>query len=187
MRHLFSFILLATLPCIAPAAESSRPSPAYIIQRLGAPPIQLSQYRGKIVALAFIHTTCTHCQQLTTELNLLAREYTPRGVQFLECAFNEDAVTALPEFLQRYSPPFPVGWGSTASVMAYLQRTLTDGRPMYVPQMVFLDRAGVIRGEFPGEDLFFQNAPANIRTQLEKMLKPEAPVKAPAKAAAKKQ
>jgi len=147
----------------------------------------LSHYRGKIVALAFIHTTCSHCQQLTTELNLLAKDYTPRGVQFLECAFNEDAVTALPEFLQRYSPPFPVGWGSTASVMAYLQRTLADGRPMYVPQMVFLDRAGVIRAEFPGEDAFFQNAPANIRTKLEKMLKAAPPAKTPAKAAAKKQ
>jgi len=157
---------------MSPAAESSRPSPAYTIQRLGAPPIPLTQYRGKIVVLAFIHTTCSHCQQLTTELNLLANEYTPRGVQFLECAFNEDAPTALPEFLKRFSPPYPVGWGTSASVMAYLQRTLTDGRPMYVPQMVFLDRAGVIRAEFPGEDPFFLDAPANIRARLEKMLKP---------------
>jgi hypothetical protein len=95
-------------------------------------------------------------------------------VQFLECAFNEDAPTALPEFLKQFAPPYPVGWGTTASVMAYLQRALADGRPMYVPQMVFLDRGGVIRAEFPGEDPFFQDAAANIRKQLEKMLKPAA-------------
>ncbi|MEO8591928.1 MAG: TlpA disulfide reductase family protein [Candidatus Solibacter sp.] len=180
MRHSFLLLILAALPWSATAGESSRPSPAYTIQRLGAPAITLAQYRGKIVALAFIHTTCTHCQQLTTELNLLAKDYTPRGVQFLECAFNEDAASALPGFLQRYSPPFPVGYGTPASVMAYLQRTITDPRPMYVPQMVFLDRAGVIRAEFPGEDPFFQDAPANIRAQLDKMLKaaPATPSKA---------
>jgi len=172
---------MAALPCMAVAAESSRPSPAYSIQRLHAAPLPLSQYRGKIVALAFIHTTCTHCQQLTTDLNLLAKDYSSRGVQFLECAFNEDAVTALPEFLKRFSPPYPVGWGTTASVMSYLGRTLTDGRPMYVPQMVFLDRGGVIRAEFSGEEPFFVNGPANIRAQLEKMLKAPATAQSHAK------
>ncbi|MEO8370971.1 MAG: TlpA disulfide reductase family protein [Candidatus Solibacter sp.] len=183
MRHFLPLLLIAALPCIAPAAEISRPSPPYNIQRLNAPPLPLSTYRGKVVVLAFIHTTCTHCQQLTTDLNQLAKEYSARGVQILECAFNEDAPTALPEFLKRYSPPYPVGWGTTASVMSYLQRSVADQRPMYVPQMVFLDRAGMIRAQVPGEDPFFLNAPANIRLQLEKMLKAaaEAPAKAPAK------
>ena len=171
MTRILPILIVTALPCIMVAAETSRPSPAYSIQRLDAAPLPLSQYRGKIVALAFIHTTCTHCQQLTTDLNMLAKEYSSRGVQFLECAFNEDAVTALPEFLKRFSPPYPVGWGTTASVMAYLKRTLTDGRPMYVPQMVFLDRAGVIRAEYSGEEPFFENGPANVRAQLETMLK----------------
>ena len=175
--------MIAALPFIAPAAETSRPSPPYSIQRLDGTPLQLSHYRGSIVVLAFIHTTCSHCQQLTTELNILSKDYASRGVQILECAFNEDAPTALPEFLKRYTPPYPVGWGTTASVMAYLQRAVTDQRPMYVPQMVFLDRGGVIRAQYSGEEPFFLNAPANIRTQLEKMLQPAA---APAKAAAKK-
>ncbi len=181
MRNFLPLLLIAALPCIAPAAETSRPSPPYSIQRLDAPPLLLSHYRGNIVVLAFIHTTCTHCQQLTTDLNQLSKEYSARGVQILECAFNEDAPTALPEFLKRYSPPYPVGWGTTASVMAYLQRPVTDQRPMYVPQMVFLDRGGVIRAQFPGEDPFFLNAPANIRAQLEKMLKSAAPASAPGK------
>ena len=114
----------------------------------------------------------------------LAKEYAPRGVQFLECAFNDDAMSALPEFLQRFSPSFPVGYGTTASVMAYLQRTLTDPRPMYVPQIVFLDRSGVIRGEFSADEPFFQDAPASIRTQLDKML--TVARTAPAKASSKK-
>ena len=58
--------LRCCLAFAALAADTARPSPPFTILRPGAAPIQLSQYRGKIVALAFIQTTCSHCQQLTT-------------------------------------------------------------------------------------------------------------------------
>ena len=161
----------AVLAVAAVAADIPRPSPPFTIQRAGAAPIQLSQYRGKIVALAFIHTTCSHCQDFTTILNVLAKEYTPRGVQFLECAFNDDALATLPEFLQRFKPAYPVGYSSNAAVLQYLQRTILDPRPVYVPRVVFLDRAGMIRVDIAGEDNFFKNAEAGMRVQLEKMLK----------------
>jgi peroxiredoxin len=171
MRNALPLFLIAAFTFTAPAADTARPSPPFTIQRTGAPPLQLSQYRGKVVALAFIYTSCSHCQQLTTELNLIARDYADRAVQFLECAFNDDAVAAMPEFLQRFTPPFPVGFAANAAVTAYLQHSVIDPRPLFVPHMVFLDRAGVIRADYPGEDAFFINANANIRAQLDKMLK----------------
>src|SRR3982074_933971 len=106
------FLIGAVIALAAGAADGVRPSPPFTILRAGGTPIQLSQYRGKIVVLAFIHTSCTHCQQFTTILNILAKEYTPRGVQFLECAFNGDAQVAMPEFLERFTPPYPVGYSS---------------------------------------------------------------------------
>jgi peroxiredoxin len=171
VRNALPIFLIAAFTFTAPAADTARPSPPFTIQRTGAPPLQLSQYRGKVVALAFIYTSCSHCQQLTTELNLIARDYADRGVQFLECAFNDDAVAAMPEFLQRFTPPFPVGFATSAAVMTYLQHSVIDSRPLFVPHMVFLDRAGVIRADYPGGDAFFTNANANIRAQLDKMLK----------------
>jgi hypothetical protein len=177
VKYALPLILIAAFTAASPAADTARPSPPFSIQRTGAPPLQLSQYRGKVVALAFIYTSCSHCQQLTTELNLIARDYAPRGVHFLECAFNDDAIPALPDFLQRFTPPFPVGYSTLAAVMSYLQYTAVDPRPLYVPHMVFLDRAGVIRADYPGESTFFQNATPNIRAQLEKMLKPATPKK----------
>jgi hypothetical protein len=177
VRYALLLFYIAVFAWTAPAADTARPSPPFTIQRTGAPPLHLSQYRGKVVALAFIYTTCSHCQQLTTELNLMARDYAARGVQFLECAFNEDAVPSMPEFLQRFTPPFPVGYSTMAAVMSYLQYTVVDPRPLFVPHMVFLDRAGVIRADYPGEGGFFSDANANIRAQLEKMLKPATPPK----------
>jgi thiol-disulfide isomerase/thioredoxin len=162
--------LCAALALGMPAGESARPSPPFTMLRLGAPSLPFSRYRGKVIAVAFIQTTCAHCQQLTTELNLIARDYAGRGVQVLECAFNDDAVATMPEFLERFAPPFPVGYSTLAAVMAYLQYTIIDPHPLLVPQMVFIDRTGVIRAQYPGESDFFRNAGPNVRAQLDKML-----------------
>jgi len=155
----------------AEAPELGKPSPAITIQRVGSPPITLNRYRGKVVALAFIHTTCPHCQDLTAVLVPIAKEYAPRGVQFLECAFNSDVQALLPQFIEKFQPPFPVGWADYASVMAYFGRTISDQEIFYVPHMVFLDRRGMVRGDFPGESGFFRDPNANIRAELDKLLK----------------
>ena len=153
------------------AQDVSRPSPSFSVQRVGAPAIPLSQYRGKILVVAFINTTCPHCQALTRVLTPIANEYAPRGVQFLECAFDEGAQAAVPLFIQQYAPSFPVGWSTREAVMAYFQVSVMDTRPFYVPHMVFVDKAGIIRGDYPGESGFFQNAEVNIRAELDKLLK----------------
>jgi thiol-disulfide isomerase/thioredoxin len=174
MRTAIVVSLCAASALSAMAADTPRPSPPLAIERLGAPALDLSQYRGKVVALVFISTTCSHCQDLTRQLVPLSREYAPRGVQVLECAFNDDAQQTLAGFLQQFQPPFPVGWTSHDAVMGYLQRSIIDTRPLYVPHMVFLDRRGIIRADYPGESDFFKDPATNVRAELEKLLKPAA-------------
>ena len=86
-------------------------------------------------------------------------------------ATNGDATATMPDFLERFKPSFPVGFSNQVAVMSYLQRSVLDPHPLYVPHMVFLDRAGVIRADYPGESEFFQKAGPNIRAQLDKLLK----------------
>jgi thiol-disulfide isomerase/thioredoxin len=171
MRTAIPVFLCAMSAFTAMAADPPRPSPPLEIERLNAPAVQLSQYRGKVVALAFIFTTCSHCQDLTKVLIPLSREYALRGVQVLECAFNDDAKQNIGEFLKQFQPPFPVGWINRAAAMAYLQRSVLDTKPLYVPHMVFLDGRGIIRADYPGESDFFKDPAANIRAELEKLLK----------------
>ena len=125
---LLPIVGLAALTAAAqPAAQPvAKPSPLLAIQRPGSPAIQLSQYRGKVVLLAFIHTTCPHCQDLTRELIPIAREYEARGVQVVECAFNLNAGQLVTAFIQQFQPPFPVGWTDNDTVMGYLGRSILD-------------------------------------------------------------
>ena len=84
----------------------------------------------------------------------------------------------MPEFLERFAPPYPVGYSSHAAVLTYLQRSIIDPRPLYVPHMAFLDRTGMIRADIAGESEFFHDAEPNLRAQLERMLKAVAPGRA---------
>jgi thiol-disulfide isomerase/thioredoxin len=171
MRTASISLLCAAALFTGSAAEPVRSSPAFSIMRIGSAPLKVSQYKGKLVVLAFIYTTCPHCQHLTTTLNQVAKDYASRGVQVLECAFNDDAVQTMPEFLKQFNPAFPVGFATRASVMSYLQYSLNDAKPLYVPHLVFIDRAGIIRGDYPGEGPFFQDPDGNIRKKLDQMLK----------------
>jgi len=164
----------------APAASVPRPSPELTMQRGGAPPLQLREFRGKIVALAFSYTTCEPCQALTRTLKVIQKDYAARNVQVVECAFEEDAYISYPMFLKAFEPNFATGYTTAVAVKKYLEwHDQTDGVLM-VPYMIFVDARGVIRGDFSGKDGFFSDADKRIRAELDKM------TKSAAKPAAKK-
>jgi thiol-disulfide isomerase/thioredoxin len=165
----FALLCIACVP--AGAAEVPRPSPALTIQGAGGPNIQIGQYKGKVVLLAFIHTTCPHCQDLTRGLIPIAREYEARGVQVVECAFNVGAGQLVPQFVQTFQPPFPVGWTDNDTVMGYLGIGFGNNRPFFVPHLVFIDRQGNIQGDYAGESDFMKTPEKSIRAELDRVLK----------------
>jgi len=57
-----------------------------------------------------------------------------------------------------------------AEVMSFLQYSILTTTPLYVPHLVFMDRQGVIRSDFPGESQFMTNAGPNIRSELDKLV-----------------
>jgi thiol-disulfide isomerase/thioredoxin len=129
----------------------------------------LSQYAGKVVVLAFISTTCSHCQHTTQVLSSLQNEYGPRGVQFLAAAFNPDAAQLVPGFITQFRPTFPVGSADRDSVLEYEQASLA--KPNFVPELIFIDRGRVIRAQHNGGDEFFKEQEKNTREMLDTLLK----------------
>jgi glutaredoxin len=158
----------------APAAAVPRPSPDFIMQRGGAPPIRLSQFRGKIVALVFAQTTCDHCQFLTRTLKVIQKDYAARNVQVVECAFESGVSTNYPMFLKALEPNFATGYTTDAAVKTYLQWNDQRDGALMVPYMIFIDARGIIRGDFSGKDGFFGDGDKRIRAELDKMTKPAA-------------
>jgi peroxiredoxin len=159
---------------MANAAEVPRPSPDFAVGMTGGEPIQVSQYNGKVCVLAFILTTCPHCQKTVGYLSTMQNEYGPRGFQALASAIDDMGAMNVPDFIKRFQPPFPVGFNKLNDAQGYLQHPAMFR--MLMPQLVFIDRQGTIRAQFAGDDKFFAEADQekHIREQIEALLK-EAP------------
>jgi peroxiredoxin len=149
--------------------------PNYAVKLASGRPIPLSSFRGKVVALLFVSTTCPHCQETCRLMSSLMKEYRSRGLETVAVAYDPMAKMLVPEFIQKSGATFPVGYDVWESVAAFLQRPAI--LQTYVPIMVFIDRQGVIRGQYLGDDSFFKDSEKNIRSTIEKLLKTPAAAK----------
>src|SRR5271155_1575007 len=89
------------------AADLPRKSPEFAVQLPDGTKALVSSYRGKVLCLAFILTTCPHCQKATQVLSGLKKDLGPKGFEVLGAAINDGA--DVPDFIRRFQPAFPVG------------------------------------------------------------------------------
>src|SRR5580700_1733720 len=154
------------------AASLPRKAADLQIQMNGAKPIELSQYRGKPVVLAFILTTCPHCQYTTGLLVKLQTEFVSKGLQVIECAMNDGAAADVPNFIKRFQTNFPVGYSTDQlGVLSFLQHPQTA--IPHMPMLAFIDRHGVIREQYQGIDAALADdgkQEANLRAEIEKLI-----------------
>ncbi|MBV9771836.1 MAG: TlpA family protein disulfide reductase [Bryobacterales bacterium] len=150
------------------AAEVPRPSPDFAIQLTDGKQVKVSDYRGKVLCLAFILTTCPHCQKTTQLLDGIYKDLEPKGFEVLEAAVNENP--GIPNFIAQFKVPFPVGTAGVMPALDYIQWP-KDKRPL-VPFLVFIDRKGVIRAQYTGVDEAFFNdqQEQHMRDEVEKLL-----------------
>jgi thiol-disulfide isomerase/thioredoxin len=146
-----------------------RPAGEFAINMPNGQQTLLSNYAGKVVVLAFISTTCPHCQHTTQLLSTIQNEYASRGVRILAAAFNPEAASLVPGFIAQFHPTFPVGSADRDSVLEYEQASLA--KPNYVPELIFIDRNRMIRAQHNGGDEFFKDQEKGIREEIDTLLK----------------
>ena len=161
------FLSFTVLPLAA--ADVPRKAPEFAAQMPAGGQLLLSQYKGKVVCLEFLFTTCPHCQASARFLTQLAKEYGPKGFQPVGVAFNDMAGMLVPDFVKNNGVSFPVGFSPREQVLNYLQ--LSPDERLSVPQMVLIDRKGMIRQQsLPANDEKTATE-ANLRNMIETLLK----------------
>jgi peroxiredoxin len=153
----------------AGAAEIPRQSPDFAIQMPNGKPVKVSDYRGKVLCLAFILTTCPHCQKMTQTLVDLYPQLAPKGMAVVEAALNQNP--DIPSFVSQFKVPWPIGTAGVMPALDYMQWP-KDQRPL-VPFLVFIDRQGVIRAQYTGVDSAFfidSQQEQHIRDEVEMLL-----------------
>jgi peroxiredoxin len=150
-----------------------RPSPEFVINYPGGKQALLSQYKGKVVLLAFIFTTCPHCQVTSQLVSKLNTEYAAKGFQPLAVAVNPMALMLVNDFVRDFHTNFPVGASETGPALSFLQISGADR--WVVPQVVLIDRKGVIRAQTPPQGDEKLQEETYLRQQIESLLREGTP------------
>ncbi len=131
------------------AGEAIRKAPELAFSIPGQGQKLLSQYRGKVVALEFIFTTCPHCQAASKVMSKFQSEYGSRGLQVIDVAVNQNADLLVGNFAKDFQVTFPVGWTPSNEMLSFMG--FSDGRYV-VPQLVLIDRKGYIHYQTPAKE-----------------------------------
>jgi len=131
-----------------------RNSPEFRIDQPSGKTILLSSLKGKVVVLEFLFVKSQHCMRVARTLNQLQQELGPSGMQAVGVAFDApNAAATGGEYLEAMASAlnlsYPVGLAQTASVVAYLGRT--GNELLSIPQVIVIDRAGIIRAATGGQ------------------------------------
>lgn len=147
MKRLLAIV--ATVACLAVttvSAQEPRKAPELAFNVPGQGTKLLSQYRGKVVSIEFIFTTCPHCQAATKLMEKFQNQFGPRGFQAIDIAVNDNADLLVENFAKDFQVNFPVGWVLRDQMLSFMGWT---NAYFVVPQQVLIDRKGMIRYQTP--------------------------------------
>jgi peroxiredoxin len=173
-RPLVIAVLLLCLVCCALAGTLPRKAPEFTINLTNGQKVPLSQFQGKVLAVVFILTYCEHCQKTIGLLSKDQAEYGPRGFQVVASAIQDGAAPAVPDFLKKFHPPFPVGYNARSEAINFLQHPFAER--LIMPRLVFIDRSGMIQAQYGGDSPFLvEHQEENLRAKIEELLAAPAP------------
>jgi len=162
---------LLLLACSVFAQQVPRPAADLTISYPDGHKARLADYRGKVVLLACISTSCPHCRRATEVLTRIQNDLGPRGLQVLETALNQDAQTTVPGFVAELHPSFPVGYITVSEAWDFL--ALPDTARLLYPIVAIIDRGGTVRFQATGKDEVVADEASqekNLRAEVEKVL-----------------
>jgi thiol-disulfide isomerase/thioredoxin len=177
LTSIFATGLIGTF--LVAQTSSGRKAPELAFTLPGQGDKLLSQYRGKVVALEFILTTCPHCQEASHVMTQFQQQYGPRGFQAIDLAINalddnrkpDQAAMMTETFANNFQVGFPVGFIGRDPMMSFMGFSVLDR--MVVPQLALIDRKGVIRWQSPAgssEEYGRMMNETTIRQHIEELL-----------------
>ena len=161
------------------ASPVPRPTKEFTVATPDGQQILLSGLKGKVTVIQFLFTWCPHCQAFSKVLTQINTEYGPRGLRALGVAFDDNITKEMTAAYAKQYAGFPVGTASRDTVLSYLGISAMERTG--VPQIVVIDRKGVIREQSPTEGGGPLGDPAHLRPLIESLLNEGASTAAPAK------
>lgn len=159
-------VLLLCAAALA-AADGSRRAPGFALMDIKGQMHDLADYRGKVVVLEFMQSTCPHCAAFVDILQKAQRKY---GDKIAILAIGNPPVddpNTISQYISGHQITYPVMLDCGQVAYSYVLKSKID-----LPTAYVIDTKGMIAGEysygpltagfFEGNDLF---------TQIDRLLK----------------
>ena len=143
------------------AAPAPKPLPDVAIPTTKGQVITFKRYRGKVMIVALISTTCKKCLDTVQILEKMQADLGPKGFQAVAAAIEPNAKFMVNGLINRYRLSYPVGYleKDPAFKLAGLPAT---GRP-FVPIILVVNRQGQLVLQLFGDSPLLKTEDNSLR------------------------
>jgi peroxiredoxin len=159
-----ALILIACLTLFAAGEYSNRRAPGFSLADTHFVQHDTQDYRGKVLIVEFMQTTCPVCIRLADTLVQVKAKYGDK-VGILSITTLPDNFQTADKFAAEHKVPWPILFDSGQVMMSYMKVTPANPKVNF-PHVFIIDGQGTIRNDFEeGADA------AEISAQVDKLLK----------------
>ncbi|HEV3199689.1 MAG TPA: TlpA disulfide reductase family protein [Bryobacteraceae bacterium] len=136
--------ILSTLLCAMAllAAETPRRAPGFSLPNLKAEQHDLADYRGKVVILEFMQTTCPHCATFIDVLDKVQQKFGSK-VAILAVVNPPDNQQAVAAYITGHKIAYPILFDCGQVAYSYVRAVQFD-----LPQVYVIDANGMIQRHY---------------------------------------
>lgn len=161
---LAALILIACATLFGANEFSNRRAPGFSLMDSHFQQHDPQDYRGKVVLIDFMQTTCPICTRLVDTLQRVKAKYGDK-IAILSIMTLPDNFDKSDKFAAEHQVTWPMLFDSGQVMMSYLKMTPTNPKVNF-PHLFIVDGSGMIRYDFEGgEDA------AEIESMIDKALK----------------
>ena len=147
IRRLTCSVLLAAALLPGSGELSNRRAPSFDLPGCDYSRFYDSQdYRGKVLIIDIMTTSCPHCQLLSTTLEKVAQKYGDK-VGLLTVVLPPDNLTTVNQYKSVNHISVPIACDMGQMTISYLNAKPGQGR-IDVPHLFIIDKQGTIRNDF---------------------------------------
>jgi len=128
---------------------SGRRIPSFSLPDMTATYHDILDYRGKVVLVEVMQTTCPHCQKLAGQLEKVQDKYGDK-VSILSIVVPPDNADTVKQFAIRFHIRYPILFDCGQAAAALLKATPQNPKVTF-PQLLLVDKSGMIREDYEGE------------------------------------
>lgn len=160
-------LLIGALTLCAAGEYSNRRAPGFSLSDSHYQQHDTQDYRGKVLIIEFMQTTCPVCQRLTDTLVQIKAKYGDR-IGIMSVLTLPDNFQTVDKFATDRKIPWPMLFDSGQVMMSYLKVTPANPKVEF-PHLFLIDGKGTIRNDFAGtEDTVF--TVAGLSAEIDKLL-----------------